>query len=105
MKLAVRSLILLAVLGSVLAHAQIPAIQHIIVVVQENRTPDNLFQDQNLRNAGRTSSKKAKAGCAAACQCRSNPDHWAQTASIQITTTTAAGYARTIPAIWMGLAS
>lgn len=26
-------------------HAQIPQFQHIIVVVQENRTPDNLFQD------------------------------------------------------------
>ena len=25
-------------------HAQIPQFQHIIVVVQENRTPDNLFQ-------------------------------------------------------------
>ena len=29
-----------------------PAIQHIIVVVQENRTPDELFQDPNLINAG-----------------------------------------------------
>jgi hypothetical protein len=62
MKLAVRSLILLAVLGSVLAHAQIPAIQHIIVVVQENRTPDNLFQDQNLRNAGADIVQKSQGG-------------------------------------------
>jgi Phosphoesterase family len=52
MKLAVRSLTLLAILGSAFAHAQNSAIQHIIVLVQENRTPDNLFQDQNLRNAG-----------------------------------------------------
>lgn len=34
------------------AFAQNPAIQHIIVVVQENRTPDDLFQDSNLINAG-----------------------------------------------------
>ncbi|HXM22649.1 MAG TPA: alkaline phosphatase family protein [Terriglobales bacterium] len=27
-------------------------IQHVIVIFQENRTPDNLFQDQNLINAG-----------------------------------------------------
>jgi phospholipase C len=27
-----------------------PAIQHVVVIVQENRTPDNLFQDPNLIN-------------------------------------------------------
>jgi phospholipase C len=27
-------------------------IQHVVVIFQENRTPDNLFQDQNLINAG-----------------------------------------------------
>jgi hypothetical protein len=52
MKLAVRSLILLAVLGSAFAYAQNPAIQHIIIVVQENRTPDDLFQDPKLITAG-----------------------------------------------------
>jgi phospholipase C len=52
MKPAVRSLIPLAVLGSVFAHAQVPGLQNVIVVIQENRTPDNLFQDQNLRNHG-----------------------------------------------------
>jgi hypothetical protein len=39
-------------LVSTFASAQNPAIQHIIVVVQENRTPDDLFQDSNLINAG-----------------------------------------------------
>ncbi|HTB14284.1 MAG TPA: alkaline phosphatase family protein [Bryobacteraceae bacterium] len=29
---------------SVLAHAQITSFQHVVVIVQENRTPDNLFQ-------------------------------------------------------------
>ena len=27
-------------------------IQHVVIIFQENRTPDNLFQDQNLINAG-----------------------------------------------------
>lgn len=31
-------------LGSPLAHAQISSFKHIIVVIQENRSPDNLFQ-------------------------------------------------------------
>src|SRR5216684_3872793 len=31
-------------LGSLLADAQISSFQHIVVIVQENRTPDNLFQ-------------------------------------------------------------
>lgn len=30
----------------------IAKIQHIVIIVQENRTPDNLFQDQNLIAAG-----------------------------------------------------
>jgi phospholipase C len=29
-----------------------PKIQHIVIIFQENRTPDNLFHDQNLINAG-----------------------------------------------------
>jgi phospholipase C len=29
-----------------------PKIKHIVIIVQENRTPDNLFHDQNLINAG-----------------------------------------------------
>ena len=43
MKFAAR-IILLAALGSTLASAQISSFQHVVVVVQENRTPDNLFQ-------------------------------------------------------------
>ena len=43
-----------ASLGSLSSNANlgVTPIQHIIVIVQENRTPDNLFQDQNLINAG-----------------------------------------------------
>jgi phospholipase C len=43
MKLAFRSLLLL-LFGALLAHAQISRFEHVIVIVQENRTPDNLFQ-------------------------------------------------------------
>jgi phospholipase C len=43
MKSAVKTVVLFALLGAVLAHAQLPTFQHIILVIQENRTPDNLF--------------------------------------------------------------
>jgi len=43
MKVAFRSLLLL-LFGILLAHAQISSFKHVIVIVQENRTPDNLFQ-------------------------------------------------------------
>jgi phospholipase C len=46
MKLASKSLLLLVWLGTVAAHAQFPdpnPIKHVVVIVQENRTPDNLF--------------------------------------------------------------
>jgi phospholipase C len=43
MRLIVTTL-LLAGAGAVGALAQIPSFQHVIVIVQENRTPDNLFQ-------------------------------------------------------------
>ena len=39
-----RKTLLLFFLGIRVASAQIPSFQHIVVVVQENRTPDNLFQ-------------------------------------------------------------
>ncbi len=45
-------LLLIISLATTLAFGQNAAIQHIIVVVQENRTPDDLFQDPNLINAG-----------------------------------------------------
>ena len=43
MKLAFRSSLLL-LFGKLLAHAQMSSFKHVIVIVQENRTPDNLFQ-------------------------------------------------------------
>ena len=43
MKLAFRTSLLL-LFGTLLAHAQISSFKHVIVIVQENRTPDNLFQ-------------------------------------------------------------
>jgi phospholipase C len=52
MRTAPKTVLLLAVLGAALAYAQNSAIQHIVVVVQENRTPDNLFQDPVLTAAG-----------------------------------------------------
>ncbi len=42
MKLVARSLLVLVSLGAILADAQ--SFQHIVLLVQENRTPDNLFQ-------------------------------------------------------------
>jgi phospholipase C len=45
MKFAARILLVTSI-AAVLAHAQnnnIPQVQHVIVVIQENRTPDNLF--------------------------------------------------------------
>ena len=48
MRLVVQILFLLLGLGSVLAYSQglqaPPKFKHVIVVFQENRTPDNLFQ-------------------------------------------------------------
>jgi hypothetical protein len=55
MNIIAKSLLLIS-LGVTVAHAQIPNFQHIVVIVQENRTPDNLFQGlcKTLRN-GRSS--------------------------------------------------
>jgi phospholipase C len=44
MKLASALALFLVVLGAVAAPAQISNFKHVVVVVQENRTPDNLFQ-------------------------------------------------------------
>jgi len=43
MRLAARVLVLVGG-GAIAAFAQIPGFQHVVVIVQENRTPDNLFQ-------------------------------------------------------------
>jgi phospholipase C len=63
-KLVIKSLLLLTPLFCIHAGAQISSFQHIVVIVQENRTPDNLFQGlcgptralcpspYNLRNFG-----------------------------------------------------
>jgi phospholipase C len=44
MKATTRVLFLLSFCGATLAPAQISSFQHVIVIVQENRSPDNLFQ-------------------------------------------------------------
>ena len=47
MKIAARivaSLFLLVGLGTVLAKAHISNFKHVVIIYQENRTPDNLFQ-------------------------------------------------------------
>src|ERR1700751_694073 len=42
MNIIAQSLLLIS-FGTVVAYAQISNFQHIVVIVQENRTPDNLF--------------------------------------------------------------
>src|ERR1700730_18319507 len=47
MKLAVRAFVLFTLFATVLAQAQSPypnPIKHVVLIIQENRTPDNLFQ-------------------------------------------------------------
>src|SRR5580700_9464303 len=44
MKTTAKVLWLLSFCGAMLAHAQISSFSHVIIIVQENRTPDNLFQ-------------------------------------------------------------
>ena len=44
MKLTATRLLLILFCGTILGNAQISSFQHIVVVFQENRTPDNLFQ-------------------------------------------------------------
>ena len=43
MKLNYKGLLLLGFCGTILAHAQISSFEHVIIVIQENRTPDNMF--------------------------------------------------------------
>jgi phospholipase C len=52
MKLSAISLLCLIVLATTPVDAQNPFVQNIIVVIQENRTPDNLFQDPVLKANG-----------------------------------------------------
>jgi phospholipase C len=44
MKATARLIFLLSLWGATLAHAQISSFSHVIIIVQENRTPDNMFQ-------------------------------------------------------------
>jgi phospholipase C len=44
MNLTTKVLSLLGFFGTTFVHAQISSFQHVIVIVQENRSPDNLFQ-------------------------------------------------------------
>ncbi len=44
MRLATRFLVLLGLFSGIFARAQISSFSHVIFVIQENRTPDNLFQ-------------------------------------------------------------
>src|ERR1039458_3871199 len=44
MKPTAKILFLLTFCGAMLAHAQISSFSHVILVIQENRSPDNLFQ-------------------------------------------------------------
>jgi phospholipase C len=43
MKLAVRSLMLVSIVTTFAYTQTLPHFQHIVIIVQENRTPDNLF--------------------------------------------------------------
>jgi len=52
MKTACKILLLLSCVATQLALAQIPHSTNVIVVVQENRTPDNLFAASDLRTRG-----------------------------------------------------
>lgn len=61
MRFIARSLLLLS-LATTFACAQQGTIQHIIVVVQENRSPDDLFQDQNLVEHGADIVPPARGG-------------------------------------------
>lgn len=56
MKLAFKGLLLLCFCGTIFAHAQISSFQHVILVIQENRTPDNLFQGLCSSPYGKSSS-------------------------------------------------
>jgi phospholipase C len=44
MKVIANALPLLFCFGTIAAYAQIAKFDHIVIVVQENRSPDNLFQ-------------------------------------------------------------
>ena len=53
MKFTIKVLFLLVSIESILAAAQISNFEHVVIIVQENRTPDNLFQGLCGPNRGR----------------------------------------------------
>src|SRR5579863_4890465 len=61
MKLAVKCLFVLFIaLGAIAAYTQISSFQHVIIVFQENRTPDNLFYGLCTAPYGSASSCSTK---------------------------------------------
>src|SRR5271166_2823917 len=60
MKLISKSLFLLGFFGTILVHAQISSFQHIIIVIQENRSPDNMFQGLCTSPFGNSNSCSTK---------------------------------------------
>jgi phospholipase C len=50
MKFTFKVLLLLVAIGAIHASAQISNFEHVVIIVQENRTPDNLFQGLCGRN-------------------------------------------------------
>ncbi len=60
MKLIARSLIAFVFCATIFVQAQITSFQHIIIVFQENRTPDNLFYNLCTPPYGKPSSCSAK---------------------------------------------
>src|ERR1700685_1797092 len=60
MKRMFNVLTLLSLCGTIFAHAQISSFKHVIVVIQENRTPDNLFQGLCTSPFGSSSSCSTK---------------------------------------------
>jgi len=60
MKRAVKGLLLLTLSGAIFAHAQISSFEHVIIIFQENRTPDNLFYNLCTTPYGSASSCSTK---------------------------------------------
>ncbi|HTC93466.1 MAG TPA: alkaline phosphatase family protein [Terriglobales bacterium] len=56
MKLAAQGLLLFWLASTTVVHAQISKFQHVVVIFQENRTPDNLFQGLCVPPYGKSSS-------------------------------------------------
>src|ERR1700733_5629706 len=65
MRFASATLLLLNVLAATFAHSQITQVQHVIVVIQENRTPTNLFHEDAalVQNGAHVMPKNNQATC------------------------------------------